>query len=327
MHIWYHSPYWLNLAQLWANFPVREMEGLTKWYYLVQFAFWLQQIVVVNIEERRKDHWQMFTHHIITCALIFTSYGYHQSAAGNVILCLMDIGDILLAVAKLLKYMKFTTFCDVTFGVFMVTWFIARHILYMMVCWSIYADLPHQVSYGCYRGSDTNLQGPFPAPNDWDHLLQPFYDPEGTVCMNDNIRLAFLSLLLSLQVILVIWFGMIIKVAYKVISGQGAGDVRSDDEEEDENEEDSPRDNLERISGPIEKAAFIEQEVGVEEMDFRRSSSSSSRRKTKSPVSARGSTGAAGGSSNATTATASTGVSLRPGDRKELLGRIGCDKG
>lgn len=75
-----------------------------KWYYLVQFAFWLQQILVVNIEERRKDHLQMFTHHVITCALIFTSYGYHQTKVGNLILCLMDVVDLVLPVSILLTW-------------------------------------------------------------------------------------------------------------------------------------------------------------------------------------------------------------------------------
>lgn len=99
-YIMYHSDHWLNLRQLWTNWPDREMRGLFKWYYLVQFAFWVQQIVVVHIEKRRKDHWQMFTHHVITCILMFTSYGYHQSKVGNTILCLMDAVDILFAVSR-----------------------------------------------------------------------------------------------------------------------------------------------------------------------------------------------------------------------------------
>lgn len=77
------------------------MTGLFKWYYLVQFAFWLQQIVVVNIEERRKDHWQMFTHHIITCTLMLFSYGYYQTKVGHVILCLLDFVDFILPVSAL----------------------------------------------------------------------------------------------------------------------------------------------------------------------------------------------------------------------------------
>ena len=93
-----NSAYWLNLEELWTNWPDREMDGVFKWYYLVQSAFWLQQILVVNIEERRKDHVQMFTHHLVTCALIFTSYGYHYTKVGNVILCIMDSVDTILAV-------------------------------------------------------------------------------------------------------------------------------------------------------------------------------------------------------------------------------------
>lgn len=76
------------------------MTATMKWYYLAQFAFWIQQIVVVNIEDRRKDHWQMFTHHIVTCVLILTSLGYNQMRVGNVILCIMDVVDLVFPVSR-----------------------------------------------------------------------------------------------------------------------------------------------------------------------------------------------------------------------------------
>jgi len=75
------------------------MRPLVKWYYLVQFAFFLQQLFVINIEARRKDHWQMFAHHIFTTALLFCSYGFYQTKVGNVILCIMDVIDIILPVS------------------------------------------------------------------------------------------------------------------------------------------------------------------------------------------------------------------------------------
>ena len=81
--VMYNSKHWFNLREMWTGFPTRTMTAPMKWYYLVQFAFWLQQILVVNIEERRKDFWQMLSHHIITCILMFTSYGYHQTKVGN----------------------------------------------------------------------------------------------------------------------------------------------------------------------------------------------------------------------------------------------------
>ena len=324
-YIMYHSDYWLNLQNLWINWPDREMDGLFKWYYLVQFAFWLQQILVVNIEERRKDYAQMFTHHVVTSCLMLTSYGYHQTRVGNVILCLMDAVDIVLPVsidrilstwslpadilkpqlAKMLKYLKYQTACDIAFGVFMVTWVVSRHILYLIVCYSVYADIPREINYGCYWGSNANLQGPVPLSDSFDHLTRPFRDPEGLVCWNNSIKWGFLAMLLFLQVILLIWFGMIARVAWKVIQGQAADDSRSDDEEEEEEDEVQLPSNPYRMD-PSNTAPPLEEEVGVEAINLAGRKSSPARRYRKG-------------------ATAS-GVTLHS-DRKELLGRIGCDKG
>jgi hypothetical protein len=88
----------MNLHELWTAWPDREVSGVMKGYMLAQLAFWLQQILVINIEERRKDHWQMFTHHIITISLIYASYRYHHTRIGNLILVLMDVVDLFLPV-------------------------------------------------------------------------------------------------------------------------------------------------------------------------------------------------------------------------------------
>jgi acyl-CoA-dependent ceramide synthase len=95
-YIFYNSKYWFNRKELWVEFPSPLLQPRMKWYYIIQFSFWLQQLFVVNIEERRKDHWQMFTHHVFTSALLLTSFGFYETRVGNVILCIMDLGDILL---------------------------------------------------------------------------------------------------------------------------------------------------------------------------------------------------------------------------------------
>ena len=74
------------------------MSGPFKWYHLVQLAFWVQQILVIHLEKRRKDHNQMLTHHIITCFTISVAYIYRYTNVANVVLCLMDIEDVLLSV-------------------------------------------------------------------------------------------------------------------------------------------------------------------------------------------------------------------------------------
>ena len=89
-----NSEYWLNLKNMWTNFPNRETDALLKWYTLAQLAFWVQQFLVLHIEKPRKDHWQMFAHHVVTTLLISCSYCYHQTRVSNLILCTMDVVDL-----------------------------------------------------------------------------------------------------------------------------------------------------------------------------------------------------------------------------------------
>ncbi|RMJ08113.1 hypothetical protein CDV36_012266 [Fusarium kuroshium] len=297
VYIYCTSPHYMSMKNLWTDWPNRELDGLMKGYLLCQWAFWLQQMIVINIEERRKDHWQMFTHHIVTTALIYSCYAYHHTRVGNFILVIMDVVDLFLPLAKCLKYSGFTKLCDVMFGLFVVSWFIARHILYMMVCWSIYTDVPQIMPVGCFKGTNDNLIGPIDPPAGYSYLLDPFLKPDGLVCYNETIQWAFLAPLLFLQVITIGWFTLIVRVIIKVLKGGDAEDVRSDDEgDEVEEEEDE---------FVYEEAQPLEEEVGVEELDLRNWERRSGVRKQAS----------------------SSGVSL-PGhsDRKELLGRIGCEK-
>ncbi|KAJ5023190.1 TLC domain-containing protein [Bipolaris maydis] len=237
MYINYNSVYWMNLYELWTNFPTREMTGLMKSYYLLQLAFWLQQIFVLNFEKRRKDYLQMLTHHVITSVLLATSYTYYQTKVGNVILCLVDVVDALFAAAKLLKYLGFQTACDVAFGIFIVSWIAKRHVFYIMVCWSTYTHLTTVMPYGCYDSISGNLlPDSIRTPRNggdriFREILQSLRDPGGPICFNSSIRSVFLGLLGGLQLLMLVWLWMILKVAKMVFDGQGADDTRSDDEE------------------------------------------------------------------------------------------------
>lgn len=178
----------------------------------------------------------------------------------------------------------------------MLTWFVARHIFFNMVCWSIYRDTFGVMPYGCFRGSQNELEGPFEPPPGYSFYFEPLIKSDGLLCNNMKVTYGFLALLLTLQAVCIYWFVLIVNVAVRVLRGAGADDVRSDDEVEDEEEDDFV----------YEEAQPFEEEVGVEELDLK----SWERR-----------TGVKRSSSSA------TGVSL-PGhsDRKELLGRIGCEK-
>lgn len=320
---------------MWKGWPFREICGLSKVYYLVQWAFWIAQILVVNIEEKRKDYAEMFTHHIFTIALLFLSYGYYHTRVGIVILCTMDLVDIILPVsahihysrphfantvqtAKLLKYMGYAKICDIFFGLFVVVWLVTRQIFFPMVIYSVYKHSPIDMAPGCYFADGTVVSAHESERYDalggnvvWSNLVKAYTDREGPVCWNPTIRFSFLTLLLSLQAIIFLWFYMIIKVVVNVVRGNAADDVRSDDEGDDEEIED-----VKTGHEPGHVAAPpLEEEVGVESLNFT----------TRKGSNANGASAVR--RSKIQRSTRSSGISIPGhGDHKELLGRIGCDK-
>ncbi|KAF7196286.1 Sphingosine N-acyltransferase lag1 [Pseudocercospora fuligena] len=298
------------LVSLWTNFPRLLMPGGIKMYYLTQSAFWFQQIVVIHLEERRKDHYQMLTHHFVTVGLMVGSYCYRQYRVGCAILVCMDIVDLVLPLAKILRYLGMQTACDCAFGVFVLTWIAARHVAYNTICWSIYAHVNSKaMPYGVYStitGQRLSTDG---GNKILQSLLQPMLDPGATtIAFNANIRWSFLGLLSALQVITIGWLIMIIRVVVRVLSGQGADDSRSDDEEDDEDEEieNGPPQPSEPIRAPeeVEKPQFIEVETTSEELSWstRKASSVNGHRKKPKGI--------------------SSGLNL--GEHKEILNRIGC---
>jgi acyl-CoA-dependent ceramide synthase len=224
-----------------------------------------------------------------------------------------------LQTAKLLKYMGYSTACDIAFGIFVVSWMITRHVFYMMVCWSIYAYAPVDMAPGCYfsdnsfvPASDTAQFEALGGKAIWSNLLKAYNDRNGPVCWDPSLRYYFLALLLALQAFCLIWSGTIAKVVYKVLKGSNADDLRSDDEGEDEELEDQTSTVLNASKTGAESgmsAPPLEEEVGVDALTFARMNGASQRRQTRRE-----------------TARAS-GISIPGhGDHKELLGRIGCDK-
>lgn len=216
----------------------------------------------------------------------------------------------------MLNYLDMRTPCDIAFGVFITAWLITRHIFYPIICWSIHADVPKVMPYGCYdsvTGQQISKNG---GSSIWTNVLQPFNRPEGVICFNNTIRISFLGLLLALQVLTLLWFGMILRVAYRVLSGKGSEDPRSDDEAEEEEEIEHEEFEVEiptfEVHSDMAKAHPIEEEVDADALNHKL-------RKSGAPVPLR--------RTSRRTGARATAISIPGhGDHKELLGRIGCDK-
>ncbi|WWC69626.1 uncharacterized protein I206_103569 [Kwoniella pini CBS 10737] len=210
----YTIPNPFSPEQLWGTYPYTPIAGTVKFYYLSQLGWWFHQIYVINSEKRRKDHWQMFGHHILTITLLVTSYIANFTRVGVVIHVLMDFCDIFLPLAKMLRYLTYTTACDVTFVIFLISWLLSREIGLFLVIKSIYQDTPKYIG-----------------------LKSKFSTSTGNY-LTYNTYIGFIGLVSLLWILASIWFYMAIKVAIKVIKGQGAEDTRSDDEDQDENDDD-----------------------------------------------------------------------------------------
>jgi very-long-chain ceramide synthase len=180
----------------------------------------------------------MMTHHVITIILMVASYWCSYTRVGCLIMVLMDWNDIFLPVshfvvqctrpnlvilvqiAKMFRYIGLYTLCDFTFTWFLLSWFVARHVLFIIVILSAWFDGPRLIKVR------------------WVPELGHYYSPVTyntfvylLVALQVSIR--FMSLFAPhrlFKIIQMVWFGMICRVAWRVISGQGASDDRSDDE-------------------------------------------------------------------------------------------------
>ena len=185
----------------------------------------------------------------------------------------------------------------------MSTWFVTRHVIYNVLCWSIYKNVPTQMAYGCYSYESSEMISDNGYPDAFAYLFGPFRSVKNPICMNHTIKWIFLSFLLVLQGLSVVWFSMIVRVAYGVICTGAAEDSRSDEEDEVETEAQAAPNGSVRLAAKDSAGAAPVVNDSAPGLDRRRSNGAAS-------VRARG----------------RGRVPFDQSDRKALLGRIGCDK-
>jgi len=179
-------------------------EGFTA-FYIIYGARYLQGMVSVFLEHKRKDFIEMQVHHLTTVSLVVLSYLVSYNRVGVIIMLLLDPADVFLHCAKMFKYIgeercpgqsnNWYQFCaDRLFEMFALVFFLMRLVCYPYVCWSAQVESLSHV--------------PVKSVSDWSCIV-------------------LLYVLLLLQVY---WFYLILKVAYKMIVYGHADDVRSDDE-------------------------------------------------------------------------------------------------
>lgn len=81
-----------------ATFMSKQLDGKLKFYILTSLAFWLSQIIVVNVEKKRSDYALYMAHHVLTVVLFWINYVYGMHDAILVVSNLMEAADVFLCV-------------------------------------------------------------------------------------------------------------------------------------------------------------------------------------------------------------------------------------
>lgn len=172
-------------------------------YYILYAARYIQCGVSVLFEHKRKDFAEMLIHHWVTVALCVGSYCYGWNRVGSVIMVILDPADVPLHLAKICKYLQnargrrqafWGQSADLLFIVFGVVFFFTRLVCYPYVCWS------------CHIESERYIR--------------------------KNMEWYAVGLLYVLMILQIYWFGLLMRVAMKLLTTGQAEDVRSDDEDE-----------------------------------------------------------------------------------------------
>jgi acyl-CoA-dependent ceramide synthase len=103
LYVMSRTPIWyFNTVAMYEGFPHQTHEAMFKAYYLLQAAYWTQQMIVMllMLEKPRKDYNELILHHVITIALIALSYRFHFTYMGLAVYITHDISDFFLAVSN-----------------------------------------------------------------------------------------------------------------------------------------------------------------------------------------------------------------------------------
>eukprot|EP00656_Telonema_subtile_P041674 TRINITY_DN46925_c0_g1_i1.p1 TRINITY_DN46925_c0_g1~~TRINITY_DN46925_c0_g1_i1.p1 ORF type:complete len:357 (-),score=76.55 TRINITY_DN46925_c0_g1_i1:198-1268(-) len=173
-------------------------------FYIMYAARYLQGLISVFLEHRRKDFLQMLAHHVFTVVVVSCSYACGYNRVGIVVMLLFDPSDVGLHAAKMSKYIFESSgmavmdlLANVFFAFFMLSFFAFRLALFPYVCWSA-------------------------------HIEREYYIEQTT---GAHVCVGLLYALLALNLF---WGYLIVKVLWGLITSGAVEDNRSDDEDEDE---------------------------------------------------------------------------------------------
>ncbi|THG99308.1 hypothetical protein EW026_g3008 [Hermanssonia centrifuga] len=200
-HIMSQLPtWWYDTKYFWIDYPHWEMKPEVKRYYLMQAAYWCQQllVLVLGLEKPRKDYYELIAHHFVTLWLIGWSYLINLTFIGNAVYMSMDIPDAFLGFSKLLNYIQWDRAKVGSYAIFLGVWTYFRHYLnIMMLCES-----------------------------------SKRWEPKDGVWMVWWMKYQIFLPILLLQFLNLFWYFLAVRIGYRALTDITVSDTRSDDEDD-----------------------------------------------------------------------------------------------
>ncbi|KAG0611362.1 hypothetical protein M758_7G135900 [Ceratodon purpureus] len=201
----HNEPWFGKTEHFWIGWPNQTIKFKLKVLYAFQCGFYAYSIAALVVwETRRKDFGVMMTHHVVTILLMVFSYMDGTYRAGVSTLLLHDVSDVFLETAKLCKYSRIEVGASVCFGLFVLSWFVLRLVIFpFWIIWSISVEVVQHLDLGGRK-----------------EFNQYYFQN---------------TLLIMLFILHMYWWILICRMLVKLIqdSGKVSEDVRSDSENDD----------------------------------------------------------------------------------------------
>ncbi|TMS09752.1 ceramide synthase 2 [Larimichthys crocea] len=197
------KPWFWDTYECWREYPVQPMERAQYWYYMLELGFYISLLLQISVDIKRKDFKEQVIHHLATIFLLIFSYCGNWIRIGTLIMVLHDCSDVLLEAAKMFNYgTGWRGMCNTLFVVFTSAFFVTRLVIF-----------PSKIIHNTLTRSM--------------EMFEPCF-----------IYYFFNTLLMVLQALHIFWFGIILRMVYKLLEGKMNKDERSDEESALEEEED-----------------------------------------------------------------------------------------
>lgn len=129
--LWDKPWLWVTV-NCWVGWPKQHIDNDIFALYLIELSFYWSLLfaIIFQRDYQKKDKKEMVVHHIVTILLIYFSWACNFVRVGSLVLVVHDVADPWLSIAKMAKYTKHQTTCEIFFAMFIITWIVSRIFVY-----------------------------------------------------------------------------------------------------------------------------------------------------------------------------------------------------